>query len=161
MTPSSEFLRPLPSTVCLTALSVSAQSSPGQSRRQDKPLPAPPPPQRDPPPPPPPDRPPPFPPDGRAPRLPHGGNGGGAWIPAEGPPANERHGADRSPQPGHGGRAEGGGARRRQRADAATDAGKVSASPTTRLQNYRQFFFTAPAIPRCSPVPVLYSPDLG
>lgn len=41
------------------------QSSPGMSRKQDKPLPAPPPPQRDPPPPPPPERPPPIPPETR------------------------------------------------------------------------------------------------
>ncbi|XP_035290346.1 E3 ubiquitin-protein ligase CBL-B isoform X1 [Anguilla anguilla] len=43
----------------------SPKSSPGMSRKQDKPLPAPPPPQRDLPPPPPPERPPPIPPDGR------------------------------------------------------------------------------------------------
>ncbi|KAM7374925.1 hypothetical protein PAMP_007556 [Pampus punctatissimus] len=46
------------------------QSSPGMSRKQDKPLPAPPPPQRDPPPPPPPERPPPFPPESRHSWLP-------------------------------------------------------------------------------------------
>uniref|UniRef100_H3CT48 E3 ubiquitin-protein ligase CBL n=1 Tax=Tetraodon nigroviridis TaxID=99883 RepID=H3CT48_TETNG len=44
----------------------SPKSSPGMSRKQDKPLPAPPPPQRDPPPPPlPPERPPPIPPESR------------------------------------------------------------------------------------------------
>ncbi|XP_029956769.1 E3 ubiquitin-protein ligase CBL-B-B-like [Salarias fasciatus] len=43
----------------------SPRSSPGMSRKQDKPLPAPPPPQRDPPPPPPPERPPPVPPQTR------------------------------------------------------------------------------------------------
>uniref|UniRef100_A0A7N8YIN7 E3 ubiquitin-protein ligase CBL n=1 Tax=Mastacembelus armatus TaxID=205130 RepID=A0A7N8YIN7_9TELE len=41
----------------------SPKSSPGMSRKQDKPLPAPPPPQRDPLPPPPPERPPPIPPE--------------------------------------------------------------------------------------------------
>ncbi|KAF3706812.1 E3 ubiquitin-protein ligase CBL-B [Channa argus] len=48
----------------------SPKSSPGMSRKQDKPLPAPPPPQRDPPPPPPPERPPPIPPDSRHSWLP-------------------------------------------------------------------------------------------
>uniref|UniRef100_A0A4W6DLA3 E3 ubiquitin-protein ligase CBL n=1 Tax=Lates calcarifer TaxID=8187 RepID=A0A4W6DLA3_LATCA len=48
----------------------SPKSSPGMSRKQDKPLPAPPPPQRDPPPPPPPDRPPPIPPESRHSWLP-------------------------------------------------------------------------------------------
>uniref|UniRef100_A0A8D3DJ87 E3 ubiquitin-protein ligase CBL n=1 Tax=Scophthalmus maximus TaxID=52904 RepID=A0A8D3DJ87_SCOMX len=47
-----------------------ADSSPGMSRKQDKPLPAPPPPQRDPPPPPPPERPPPIPPESRHSWLP-------------------------------------------------------------------------------------------
>uniref|UniRef100_A0A671TPD1 E3 ubiquitin-protein ligase CBL n=1 Tax=Sparus aurata TaxID=8175 RepID=A0A671TPD1_SPAAU len=46
------------------------KSSPGMSRKQDKPLPAPPPLQRDPPPPPPPDRPPPIPPESRLSWLP-------------------------------------------------------------------------------------------
>uniref|UniRef100_A0A8C4E9T5 E3 ubiquitin-protein ligase CBL n=1 Tax=Dicentrarchus labrax TaxID=13489 RepID=A0A8C4E9T5_DICLA len=46
------------------------RSSPGMSRKQDKPLPAPPPPQRDPPPPPPPERPPPIPPESRHSWLP-------------------------------------------------------------------------------------------
>ncbi|XP_011617424.1 E3 ubiquitin-protein ligase CBL-B-B isoform X1 [Takifugu rubripes] len=50
---------PSPSPTC------SPKSSPGMSRKQDKPLPAPPPPQRDPPPPPPPERPPPIPPESR------------------------------------------------------------------------------------------------
>ncbi|TKS83853.1 E3 ubiquitin-protein ligase CBL-B [Collichthys lucidus] len=49
---------------------VSPKSSPGMSRKQDKPLPAPPPPQRDPPPPPPPERPPPIPPESRHSWLP-------------------------------------------------------------------------------------------
>uniref|UniRef100_A0A8C4E838 E3 ubiquitin-protein ligase CBL n=1 Tax=Dicentrarchus labrax TaxID=13489 RepID=A0A8C4E838_DICLA len=48
----------------------SPKSSPGMSRKQDKPLPAPPPPQRDPPPPPPPERPPPIPPESRHSWLP-------------------------------------------------------------------------------------------
>ncbi|XP_030294366.1 E3 ubiquitin-protein ligase CBL-B isoform X2 [Sparus aurata] len=48
----------------------SPKSSPGMSRKQDKPLPAPPPLQRDPPPPPPPDRPPPIPPESRLSWLP-------------------------------------------------------------------------------------------
>ncbi|KAK1169433.1 E3 ubiquitin-protein ligase CBL-B-like isoform X1 [Acipenser oxyrinchus oxyrinchus] len=48
----------------------SPKTSPFMARKQDKPLPAPPPPLRDPPPPPPPERPPPIPPDGRA-----------AWLP--------------------------------------------------------------------------------
>ncbi|XP_038565024.1 E3 ubiquitin-protein ligase CBL-B-B isoform X2 [Micropterus salmoides] len=48
----------------------SPKSSPGMSRKQDKPLPAPPPPQRDPPPPPPPVRPPPIPPESRHSWLP-------------------------------------------------------------------------------------------
>ncbi|XP_070773321.1 E3 ubiquitin-protein ligase CBL-B-B [Enoplosus armatus] len=48
----------------------SPKSSPGLSRKQDKPLPAPPPPQRDPPPPPPPVRPPPIPPESRHSWLP-------------------------------------------------------------------------------------------
>ncbi|XP_070838776.1 E3 ubiquitin-protein ligase CBL-B-B [Chaetodon trifascialis] len=50
--------------------SSSPKSSPGMSRKQDKPLPAPPPPQRDPPPPPPPERPPPIPPESRHSWLP-------------------------------------------------------------------------------------------
>lgn len=50
------------------------QSSPGMSRKQDKPLPAPPPPQRDPPPPPPPERPPPIPPESRH-----------SWLPSPSP----------------------------------------------------------------------------
>ncbi|XP_056253354.1 E3 ubiquitin-protein ligase CBL-B-B isoform X2 [Seriola aureovittata] len=49
----------------------SPKSSPGMSRKQDKPLPAPPPPQRDPPPPPPPERPPPIPPESRHSWLPN------------------------------------------------------------------------------------------
>ncbi|XP_071780953.2 E3 ubiquitin-protein ligase CBL-B isoform X1 [Centroberyx gerrardi] len=49
----------------------SPKSSPGMSRKQDKPLPAPPPPQRDPPPPPPPERPPPIPPETRHSWLPN------------------------------------------------------------------------------------------
>ncbi|XP_034405646.1 E3 ubiquitin-protein ligase CBL-B-B isoform X2 [Cyclopterus lumpus] len=53
---------------------VSPKSSPGMSRKQDKPLPAPPPPQRDPPPPPPPERPPPIPPESRH-----------SWLPASSP----------------------------------------------------------------------------
>lgn len=48
----------------------SPKGSPGMSRKQDKPLPAPPPPQRDPPPPPPPERPPPIPPESRHSWLP-------------------------------------------------------------------------------------------
>ncbi|XP_062262307.1 E3 ubiquitin-protein ligase CBL-B-B isoform X2 [Platichthys flesus] len=48
----------------------SPKSSPGMSRKQDKPLPAPPHPQRDPPPPPPPERPPPIPPEFRLSWLP-------------------------------------------------------------------------------------------
>lgn len=51
---------------------MSPQSSPGMSRKQDKPLPAPPPFQRDPPPPPPPERPPPIPPESRHSWLPSG-----------------------------------------------------------------------------------------
>lgn len=47
-----------------------SQSSPGMMRKQDKPLPAPPPPIRDPPPPPP-ERPPPIPPDNRLSRHLH------------------------------------------------------------------------------------------
>ncbi|KAG9351542.1 hypothetical protein JZ751_022793 [Albula glossodonta] len=87
----------------------SPKSSPGMSRKQDKPLPAPPPPQRDPPPPPPPERPPPIPPDGRAswlaqpstglprdPQLPQD-----AWCPKESPLTDSRAGADRSPKLGH------------------------------------------------------------
>ncbi|KAM9385570.1 E3 ubiquitin-protein ligase CBL-B-B isoform 2-T2 [Pholidichthys leucotaenia] len=50
--------------------SASPKSSPGMSRKQDKPLPAPPPPLRDPPPPPPPERPPPIPPESRHSWLP-------------------------------------------------------------------------------------------
>ncbi|XP_075957732.1 E3 ubiquitin-protein ligase CBL-B-B isoform X1 [Anarhichas minor] len=53
---------------------VSPKSSPGMSRKQDKPLPAPPPPHRDPPPPPPPERPPPIPPESRH-----------SWLPASSP----------------------------------------------------------------------------
>ncbi|XP_068456812.1 E3 ubiquitin-protein ligase CBL-B-B isoform X2 [Clinocottus analis] len=53
---------------------VSPKSSPGMSRKQDKPLPAPPPPQRDPPPPPPPERPPPIPPESRH-----------SWVPTSSP----------------------------------------------------------------------------
>ncbi|XP_056267642.1 E3 ubiquitin-protein ligase CBL-B [Pseudoliparis swirei] len=53
---------------------VSPKSSPGMSRKQDKPLPAPPPPQRNPPPPPPPERPPPIPPESRH-----------SWLPASSP----------------------------------------------------------------------------
>ncbi len=59
----------------------SLQSSPCMSRKQDKPLPAPPPPQRDLPPPPPPERPPHIPQDGRA-----------AWLvtPSSGLPRDPR-----------------------------------------------------------------------
>ncbi|XP_029375767.1 E3 ubiquitin-protein ligase CBL-B-B isoform X1 [Echeneis naucrates] len=49
----------------------SPKSSPGMSRKQDKPLPAPPPPQRDPPPLPPPERPPAIPPESRHSWLPN------------------------------------------------------------------------------------------
>nr|XP_006628118.1 PREDICTED: E3 ubiquitin-protein ligase CBL-B isoform X1 [Lepisosteus oculatus] len=86
----------------------SPKSSPGMGRKQDKPLPAPPPPQRDPPPPPPPERPPPIPPDGRNARLPHHFAG----LPRDPHPppearcpreslADSRSGADRSPKLGH------------------------------------------------------------
>ncbi|XP_048872305.1 E3 ubiquitin-protein ligase CBL-B isoform X2 [Brienomyrus brachyistius] len=61
----------------------SPKSSPGMSRKPDKPLPVPPPPLRDPPPPPPPERPALIPPDGRA-----------AWGPLPGA------GLPRDPQPG-------------------------------------------------------------
>ncbi|XP_059206984.1 E3 ubiquitin-protein ligase CBL-B-B isoform X2 [Centropristis striata] len=52
----------------------SPKSSPGMSRKQDKPLPAPPPPQRDPPPLPPPERPPPIAPESRH-----------SWLPSSSP----------------------------------------------------------------------------
>ncbi|KAL4608719.1 E3 ubiquitin-protein ligase CBL-B isoform X2 [Arapaima gigas] len=87
----------------------SPKSSPGMPRKQDKPLPAPPPPQRDPPPPPPPERPAPIPPDSRVawgpppstglprdPQLPPE-----AWCPKESPLADCRIASDRSPKLGH------------------------------------------------------------
>lgn len=64
---SRRYLPLLYGTACCCAqcaiLFTPLQSSPGMSRKQDKPLPAPPPPQRDPPPPP--ERPPPIPPESR------------------------------------------------------------------------------------------------
>ncbi|XP_036380653.1 E3 ubiquitin-protein ligase CBL-B [Megalops cyprinoides] len=86
----------------------SPKSSPGMARKQDKPLPAPPPPQRDPPPPPP-ERPPPIPPDGRASWLAHPSAGlprdpqppPEARCPKESPLVESWPGADRSPKMGH------------------------------------------------------------
>ncbi|KAJ8368301.1 hypothetical protein SKAU_G00083290 [Synaphobranchus kaupii] len=120
----------------------SPKSSPGMSRRQDKPLPAPPPPQRDPPPPPPPDRPPPVPPDAGAswPPRPSAGLPSDphlppeARCPAESLLLNGRHGADRSPKLAHGapshlsGRAEGTATRHHHRPDPAADAAKPLAN---------------------------------
>ncbi|XP_031428511.1 E3 ubiquitin-protein ligase CBL-B isoform X2 [Clupea harengus] len=91
----------------------SPKSSPGMPRKQDKPLPAPPPPQRDPPPPPPPERPPPIPPDGRASWLPPLSSSSSlpprdpqlppeAWCPKDSPLVDSRPGAaERSPKLGH------------------------------------------------------------
>ncbi|XP_039600363.1 E3 ubiquitin-protein ligase CBL-B [Polypterus senegalus] len=91
----------------------SPKSSPCMVRKQDKPLPAPPPPQRDPPPPPPPERPPPIPPDSRPLRHPHSNPSlpsrelhmpAEAWCPREnvGPGLHTdcRPPADRSPKLG-------------------------------------------------------------
>ncbi|XP_061106148.1 E3 ubiquitin-protein ligase CBL-B [Conger conger] len=87
----------------------SPKSSPGMSRKQDKPLPAPPPPQRDPPPPPPPERPPPIPPDGRTswlavpsaglPRDPQPTLE--AWCPKDSALADPRPGPEHSPKLAH------------------------------------------------------------
>ncbi|KAJ8267126.1 hypothetical protein GJAV_G00138770 [Gymnothorax javanicus] len=87
----------------------SPKSSPGMSRKQDKPLPAPPPPQRDPPPPPPPERPPPIPPDGRiswlavpSPGLPRDPQPPpDAWCPKECALTDARPGAEHSPKLAH------------------------------------------------------------
>ncbi|KAK6316571.1 hypothetical protein J4Q44_G00119710 [Coregonus suidteri] len=92
--------------------SSSPKSSPGMARKQDKPLPAPPPPKRDPPAPPPPERPPPIPPDGRVSLVPSSTNGvpcdpvlpPEAWCPKESPqvdPHKTGTGADRSPKLAH------------------------------------------------------------
>ncbi|MGH0163448.1 UNVERIFIED_CONTAM: hypothetical protein FKN15_045426 [Acipenser sinensis] len=92
----------------------SPKTSPFMARKQDKPLPAPPPPLRDPPPPPPPERPPPIPPDGRPAWLPQIPASlptreqhvpPEAWCPRDslGPAlhTDSRLAADRSPKLGH------------------------------------------------------------
>ncbi|XP_036391956.1 E3 ubiquitin-protein ligase CBL-B-like isoform X2 [Megalops cyprinoides] len=101
----------------------SPKSSPGVTRRQDKPLPAPPPPLRDAPPPPPPDRPPPAPPEGRSSWSPHSSTAlfpdphlpPEAWYPTE-----SRRGTDRSPKLAH---ATPSLPNRRPRSCCSTDAG--------------------------------------
>ncbi|XP_064159363.1 E3 ubiquitin-protein ligase CBL-B-like [Anguilla rostrata] len=142
----------------------SPKSSPGVSRRQDKPLPAPPPPQRDPPPPPPPDRPPPVPPDGRAARLPHPPTSEAAahlppppppqeaWSPGESLQPNGRHGADRSPKPPHGGRADRTAARCHQRPEPAAEGAKPLANGLLPSDEYDVL------PPRQSPPPPLPPP---
>uniref|UniRef100_A0A673MHX2 E3 ubiquitin-protein ligase CBL n=1 Tax=Sinocyclocheilus rhinocerous TaxID=307959 RepID=A0A673MHX2_9TELE len=89
----------------------SPKSSPGMSRKQDKPLPAPPPPQRDPLPPPPPERPPHIPQEGRAtwlvtpsPGLPRDPRAPlEAWSPKDSPALSDckTSAADRSPKLAH------------------------------------------------------------
>ncbi|KAG9348602.1 hypothetical protein JZ751_002340 [Albula glossodonta] len=113
----------------------SPKSSPGMSRRQDKPLPAPPPPQRDPPPPPPPDRPPPVPPDSRASWMAHPSTGlppdpqlpQEAWCPSESFLPNGRHAADCSPKLAHtapSGWLDGAAVRHHFRVEATTDSAR-------------------------------------